>query len=51
MIWTGEWDWRLKIVDWGLGLEIGIGDWDWALGLGIGIGDWIRIGIGDRDWD
>ena len=34
----------IVILDWGFGLEIGlgikIGHWDWGSGLGIEIGDW-----------
>ena len=40
--------------DWGLGLEIGIGDWHWSLGIGdwdSGLGWGLVIEIGDWDWN
>ena len=38
---------EIRIGDWGVEWElgIGIGDWDCGLGIGIGIGDW-RLGFG-----
>ena len=35
--------------NWGLGLEIRIGDWDWGLEIGIGDWDW-GLGTGGWDW-